>query len=176
MEFRPTKTKSRQNAFTMIEMLVGVGIGSLILAGAGTFFLFGGRSFGSMANYADLNSRDRNGADVITPDLRCALQVVSATPNQIVLQAPPVGGNNNITYQYDSAARTLTRADSVSSRVLLSGVNSCSFSLYQRANPTNNTYYSFPSATAGFAKLVAFQWSASRKLVGSRTETESAQM
>jgi hypothetical protein len=156
-------------------MLVGVAIGGLVMAGAIAFFLFGTRSFSSMANYADLNNRDRNATDVITRDIRSALQVVSATTNQIVLQEPPVGGNNNITYTYDPAAGTLTRIDSISSRVLLSGLNSFSFSLYQRANPTNNTYYNFPSASAGYAKLVSYSWSASRKLVGSQNETESVQ-
>jgi Tfp pilus assembly protein PilW len=175
MVFKPTRIKRVQLGFSVIELLVGVVIGTIVLAGTVTFFLFGARSFGSMANYTDLNNKDRNASDVITRDIRSALQVNSATANQIVLQAPPAGGANTITYTYDSSAGTLTRIDTDSTRVLLTGLGSCTFSLYQRPSPTNVTYNSFPSATAAYAKLVSVQWSASRRLVGSQVNTESAQ-
>jgi prepilin-type N-terminal cleavage/methylation domain-containing protein len=176
MEFRLTKTKPlRHGGFTLVELMVGIAIGLLVVTAAISFFLFGARSFSSMANYSDLSSKDRMASDTLTRDIRTALQVVSATTNQIVLQAPPAGGNNTITYSYDASAGTLTRNDGSSSRVMLTGLNSCSFGLYQRPSPTNNTYNSFPTAAPGYAKLVSYQWSAGRRVVGTQVNTESVQ-
>ena len=59
--------------------------------------------------------------------------------------------------------------------VMLTGLSSCSFGLYQRPSPTNNTYNTFPPATAGYAKLVSYQWSAGRRVVGTQVNTESVQ-
>jgi hypothetical protein len=174
MEFKPTKTKSRRAAFTVMEMLVGVSVGMLVLAAVGTFFLFSLRSFGSLANYTDLNSKDRYAGDLLTRDIRNAISVVSSTANQLVLQPPPAGGTNRLTYTYDATARTLTRTDSSSSKTLLTGVASCAFTIYQRPT-TNVTYGVFPSGSVSTAKLVAYQWSCTRHLVGSRSESESVQ-
>jgi prepilin-type N-terminal cleavage/methylation domain-containing protein len=173
MEFKPTKTKASRAGFTVMEMLVGLAVGALVLGAAVSFFLFGLRSFGSMANYTDLNSKDRYATDVVTRDIRNALSVVSATTNQIVLNEPPPG--NAVTFTYDPSARTLTRTDSTSGRVLLTGVSSCSFSLYQRPG-TNAIYNVFPAGTAATAKMVAYQWSCKRRLAGTHSESESVQM
>jgi prepilin-type N-terminal cleavage/methylation domain-containing protein len=175
MEFKLTRTKAGRGGFTIIELLVGTAIGLVVLAAVVSFFLFGTRSFSSMANYTDLNSKDRLASDAITRDIRSALQVISATTNQVVLQAPPAEANNTITYTYNPGAGTLTRMDTDSSRVMLTGLSSCSFTLYQRPSPTNTTYNNFPPATPGYAKLVSYQWSAGRRVVGTQVNTESDQ-
>ena len=174
MEFKLTRTNKSRAAYTLVELMAGIAIGLLVVTAAVSFFLFGSRSFSAMANYTDLNRKGRLASDMITRDIRSALQVVSSTTNQIVLQAP-AGGNSTITYTYDAAAGTLSRNDGSSSRVMLSGLNSCSFALYQRPSPTNNTYNSFPPATAAYAKLVSYQWSAGRRVVGTQVDTESLQ-
>jgi hypothetical protein len=158
-----------------MELLVGVAVSGLVLAAAGSFFLFSLRSFASMANYTDLNSKDRLATDLITRDIRNALSVVAVSLKQIVLQAPPVLASNNVRFTSHPPPRPLPRTDASSSRILLTGVRSCSFSLYQRP-ATNATYDVFPAATASTAKLVAYQWSCKRKLVGTQTESESVQM
>jgi hypothetical protein len=175
MEFKPTKTNSRRAGYSLMELLVGVTIGMLVLAAVGSFFLFSLRSFGSIANYSDLNRKDRYAGDLLTRDIRNAIQVASLTASQLVLQAPPAGGSNYVTYTYDSAARSLTRADNTSTKTLLTGVASCTFSIYQRP-ATNGTYAVFPAGSTNTAKLVAYQWSCTRKLVGSLSESESVQM
>ena len=159
-----------------MELLVGIAVGSLVLAAAATFFMFSLRSFASMANYTDLNNKDRYATDLLTRDIRDALSVVSSTTNQLVLQEPPVGGTNTVTYTYDPTVKTLTRVDNASTKTLLTGVASCSFSLYRRPATTNVIYSVFPTGSVSAAKLIGYQWSCTRKLVGSQTESESIQM
>jgi hypothetical protein len=158
-------------------MMVGVAIGCLLLAALATLYVFSMRSFAAMANYSDLNQKSRYASDIVTRDIRSAWSVVSATPTpgaatQIVLNEDDTAANN-ITYIYDDVLCTLSRIKNGQTNVLLSGVDSMSFKLCQRPF-VGATYEQFTTAaTPAYAKLVAFQWSCSRRLVGSLNNSES---
>lgn len=168
MDFGPSNHKRSCGAFTLTEMMVAVAVGSLVLLGAISVYIFSITSFVSMANYADLNQKSRYASDMITRDIRGGT-VTSATTTQLVLN------DGTTTYSYDSTAGTLIRLQNGESKILLSGIDSLSFALYERPTPSLN-YEQFATATApANAKLVAFQWSCSRRLVGSRSESQSVE-
>jgi Tfp pilus assembly protein PilW len=167
MGFKPTDRK--RQAFTLLEFIFSVALGMLLLAGAGSFFLFGLRSFAAMYNYADLNMRSRNATDVISRDIRSSYGIISASSSQLVLDLDSI----TATYTYSPSARTLTRTQSGVSQVLLTQIDSFSFSLYGR--PTGAAYEAFPPATAATAKLVGFQWTCSRQTPNSHSDSQSVQ-
>ncbi len=169
MEFKLSNRNLRRAGFTITELVVATGVGGLTLLCIAALYLFSQRSFVGMYNYADLNNRSRNASDMLSRDIRCAAAVISATSNQIVL-----GSGTNISYTYDPTSRTLVRAQGTDSRTLLYGVDSLSFSLYQRPL-TNATYGNFPAATPANAKMVAFQWSSSRQVMAAKMNSESVQ-
>jgi prepilin-type N-terminal cleavage/methylation domain-containing protein len=173
MEFKRSN-HNRGRGFTLVEMMVAVAIGCLLLAALATIYVFSMRSFGAMANYSDLNQKSRYASDIVSRDIRCALNVVSASATTLVLSEPdPTTGTTTVTYTYDDVGGTLTKIVNGQTNVLLSGVGSFSFALYQRpfvgVTPYDvNGNEQFPTAaTADAAKLVAFQWSCSRTLGGS---------
>ena len=148
--------------------MVGIALGSLLLLGVTSMYLFSLKSFTSMANYSELNGRNRYASDMITRDIRGATGVTSATSGQLVLRF----GGADLTYNYDEDAGTLTRSYLEQDEVLLKGVNSLSFSLYQR--PLNGAAYEkFSAATPSNAKLVGFQWECSRRVYGTRKNSQS---
>ena len=154
--------------FTLVEMMVGIALGSLLLLGVASMYLFSLKSFTSMSNYIQLNARNRYASDIVTRDIRSATGVTSATSQQLVLRF----GGADLTYNYDEDARTLTRSYLEQDEVLLQGVNSLSFSLYQR--PSNGAAYEeFSVATATNAKLVGFQWECSRRAYGTQKNSQS---
>jgi prepilin-type N-terminal cleavage/methylation domain-containing protein len=171
MEFKTTNHKRDGRGFTLVEMMVGLAIGCLLLAALATLYVFSMRSFASMANYSDLNQKSRYASDLISRDIRSCNSVVSSTPNKLELNEPDdVTGNT--TYVYDPNADTLSRTKNGVSQVLLTGVNSLSFALYEKPD-VGASYEQFPSATASTAKLIGFQWSCSRLLVGAQNNSES---
>ena len=174
MEFKRTNLKLRQAGLTLVELMVGTALGTLLLTGVASLYLFSAKSFVSMTNYVDLNSRNRRASDILSRDIRAATGVnstsSSATNSQIVLKSP----NGNVTYAFDGGTGTLTRSQAGETEILLAGLTSLSFSLYQR--PTSGAYYeSFPSASAATAKLVGFDWVCSRKVYGSQKNSENVE-
>ena len=148
--------------------MVGIALGILLLLGVASMYLFSLKSFTSMANYSQLNARNRHASDIITRDIRSATGVTSATSQQLVLRF----GRADLTYNYDEDAGTLSRSYLGRNKVLLEGVKSLSFSLYQR--PTNGAAYEeFSVATATDAKLVGFQWECSRRVYGTQNNSQS---
>ena len=165
--FRGTR-KSLTAAFTLVELMVGIALGTLLLLGVTSMYLFSLKSFTSMANYSELNSRSRYASDIITRDIRGARGVASATSEQLVLRF----GGSDVTYNYDEDAGTLTRTYLGRDKVLLEGLKSLSFSLYQRPS-SGAAYEKFSAATASDAKLVGFQWECSRRVYGTQKNSQS---
>jgi len=163
----PGTKQSRTVGFTLVELMVGVALGSLVLLGVASMYLFSFKSFTSMSHYSDLNARSRHASDTVTRDIRSAKGVISATGQQLVLRL----GTNNLTYNYDEDARTLTRSYLEQDELLLEGVKSLSFSLYRTSS--GSPYEEFSVATTTNAKLVGFQWECSRRVYGTQKSSQS---
>lgn len=155
---------------TLVELMVGIGLGTLLLAGLASMYLFSLRSFTSMANYSEMNARSRHACDVLTREIRLASGVTSATSEKLVLRF----GGADLTYTYDEDTETLTRIYIGRTNVLLDSIKSLSFSLYERPS-SGAAYEDFPVATPSTAKLVGFQWSCSRRVVGSQKNSQSVE-
>jgi prepilin-type N-terminal cleavage/methylation domain-containing protein len=171
MEFKLTNRNRADLGFTLVEMMVAVAVGCLLLAALATLYVFSMRSFASMANYSDLNQKSRYASDIVSRDIRSAWNVISSTGTQLVLNEPD-DTTGNTTYVWDDVSGTLRRTKNGETKVLLTGVDSCSFTPLQR--PLVNAGYEqfLPAIPASNAKLVQFQWSCSRRLVGSVNNTE----
>ena len=150
--------------------MVGVALGVLVLAAVSSTYLFSLTSFASMANYAELNAKNRMASDTISRDIRSASSVVSVTPSQLVLRF----AKTNVTYAYDPVLETLTRLQFGQPRILLENVDYLGFHLYQRPL-TNSAYEKFPAATPATAKMVAFEWTCSQRVYRSVKTSSSHQ-
>ncbi len=68
----PTRTIGRRSprralaAWTLIEMMVAVGISTFVFAALGSTYLFIGRTMDATANYEELDRQSRNAIDMIT--------------------------------------------------------------------------------------------------------------
>ena len=139
--------------------MVGIALGTLVLAAVGSIYLFSLTSYASMANYAELNAKNRMASDTISRDIRSASSVASVTASQLVLHF----AKTDVTYTYDPDLATLTRAQFGRPRILLKNVDHLGFFLYQRPL-TNAAYEQFPTATPATAKMVAFEWVCSQRV------------
>jgi prepilin-type N-terminal cleavage/methylation domain-containing protein len=165
--------KRSRAAMTLVEMMVGMAIASLVLTGIGMLVVYGNRSFAAMANYVSLDQRSRHTLDLMTKEIRQTNRLVEHSSTHLVFEdfdgAPLV-------YLYLSSNRTLVRMKNsvLDPKPLLTGCDFLSFSIFQR-NVAGGSYDQYPAASPDTCKLVQMSWVCSRPLIGSLVNTESVQ-
>ena len=163
--------RCRHAAFTLVEILMGIGVGGLVLLSVVSMTMYCGKSFAAMGNYVDLNTRSINALDQMTKDVRQMDYLVSYNTTTMVFANGTNGGR--LTYQYNPTAKTLERIEGSTATTLLTGCDAFNFSVYQR-NPFSN--YSFQAtSTATNCKLINVKWTCSRSILGTMLHTESVQ-
>ena len=136
-----THSKFRYSGFTLVEVMIGATLGTMVLAGVITTFLMLGRSGANIGNYSMMETESRRALEEISQDLRMAKEVIWNTPQSITLVVP---GNytstaNRVTYAFDSGTRDFYRmpgtvSDTNAKLVLVRSVSSCVFARFDRAN------------------------------------------
>ena len=166
---------SRQLAFTLVEMLIAVSIGSLLMAAVGSFALFTARSFVALGNYSDLNNRSRDALDRMSREIRQMRSMTSFATNEVAFQDL---NNNSIVYRWTPPTGknpgTLVRIyNNGPKQVLLEQCDFLQFGISQR-NPSNNFVFD-GTQNANMAKLVDVSWRCSRQILQAKVNTESVQ-
>src|SRR5262245_49780574 len=101
-----TGCSNRASGMTLVEMLIGVGVGSLVLLSVMTIFLTSNRTFVAMGNYVSMEQKSRNALDQMTRDIRKSKNLLSFATNQLVFN---FNGTTNLIYAYNPASRQLTQ-------------------------------------------------------------------
>ena len=132
----PTRTDARRGArgFTLVELMIGASLGSVVLAGVLSTFLFIGRSSANIRNYADMETQARRALETFAEDTRQASAVAWTSNNSLTL----VVNAANITYTFDPGplvnnrrdAGFLTRTSGGSTTRLLTGITAFDFQAY----------------------------------------------
>lgn len=157
---------------TLVEVMVATGIGTMILAAAGSLMVYNARSLAALSNYADLDRYSRGAVDKLSQDIRQATELVGFTSTE--LQFNSSRGRSNITYTYYPDSRTLVRRQGYNRETLLQECDALTFTVYGRNN-VSNTWDQFVVTNATGAKLIKLNWTCSRTILGQAVNTESVQ-
>jgi prepilin-type N-terminal cleavage/methylation domain-containing protein len=174
MECNVTSTKFKRSgaAFTLVEMLVGMALAGIILLGITQLVFYTGRSFAALANYTELDRYSRNALDQMVYKIRQADAMTSFASNRMVFS---YNTTNQLIYNFSPTAKTLTETVEGRTKILLTGCDQLTFSIYQR-NTEAGSYDQFPATlTNNAVKLVQLSWVCSRRVLGARINTESVQ-
>ena len=159
----------RRRGFSLIEVLVGIAVTSIVLSIAMPLLLYSGKSFAGMANYADLNGDSINAMDHLTRDIRQVVSLTTFATNQITLDD---GTNGALSFAFTEG--TLTRVQGTRTNVLLRGVDFGQFKMYQRTT-ISNSFDQYPAINVADCKSINVQWKCSRKMVGTSMNTDNEQ-
>jgi hypothetical protein len=141
-----TQHKPRCEAFTLVEVLIGAILGTMVLAGVMSTFLMLGRSGANIANYSMMETQSRRALEELSQDLRMANNVTWNSPQSITLLVPDTYTSLaspvtyvSYTYAYDSATKEFYRKAGVASAstprtILVRSVASCVFARFDRLN------------------------------------------
>src|SRR5689334_4748645 len=70
-------------AMTLVEVMVAVGIGSLVLMGVAMVFMTSSKAFAAVSNYVAMDSSSRNALDHLTQEIRQAGNLVEFSPTHL---------------------------------------------------------------------------------------------
>jgi prepilin-type N-terminal cleavage/methylation domain-containing protein len=169
---------------TLVELMVGVAISSIILALASSMWLFGSRSFAAISNYADLDARSRTALDLMSREIRQASRVIAFqnTGTTRWLTVTNVALGTGSTYKWDATPRTLVcQRPGQPDQVYLTECDRWDLDLFQRAPQKGGAYAFYPATNMSGAydlsicKLVNMSWKCSRTILGNKVNTESVQ-
>ena len=173
MVFNATSTKRpAERGATLVEMLVAVGVATIIFTATALILHYNGRSLAALANYADLDQESRRALDTIFQELRSSDSVSSYTTNEIVFDT--AGGTNNLRFVYTPNSETFAYVKNGARKELLTGCKSLSITLYGR-NMVSNQFSQFAVTNLANAKMVQFNWTCERSVLGSQINSENVQ-
>ena len=156
---------------TLVELLVGVGVGSLVLLSVMTIFLTSNRSFVAMGNYVTMEQTSTRALSQMTRDIRKSKNLLSFTTNQLVFN---FSGTTNLIYAYDPTTRLLTQwKTGGQTNVLLSECDGLTFSMYSNLPQPGGVLSNTTSVTQG--KCISVAWKCSRTIIGKKYNTEDMQ-
>ena len=174
----------KAGGFTLIEVMVCVALSSILLAAAGSLWLFSSRSFVAMGNYTDMDAKSRSALDLMSRDLRQATQVTafqnSGTTKSLTVTNAVQG--TGATYTWKASPRTLVcQKTGQPDQVYLTECDRWDFQFFQRTPQQGGSYAFYPATNAagaydlGICKLINMTWKCSRTILGSKVNTESVQ-
>lgn len=167
----------RSGGWTLVELMMAVGVFSIAAAALASLFLFSIRSFAAMSNYATLNMQNREAMDLLTREVRQAAQVNSYSTNPPAISLT-TGDGVNVSYSFNPNTKQMLRAANGVTNVLLNNCTILNFVLFQR-NPSNANFGVFPLATNNWqksVKVIELTWKTSKALnPTSRINSENVQ-
>jgi prepilin-type N-terminal cleavage/methylation domain-containing protein len=166
----------RHAGWTLVEMMVAVGIFSIASLALATLFLFSIRSFAVISNYSVLDQQNRHAMDLITKEIRQATEVTSYSTDPPSISFKD-GDGNPVTYSFSAQTREMLRTAGGQSQVLLTNCNLLNFQLYQRNPNTGFTLYDIANNNVTkYVKVVELTWKTSKTLGGTpRINSENIQ-
>lgn len=170
MVFKTTSIK-RRAAFTLVEFLITLAVGSILFVTVGVLGMYAGRSFAGLANYTDLDARSRNALDRLTRDVRQVNRLSASASDSLTFED---ADGISLRYVYSPNARTLSRIKGSTTEILLTECDNLSFAIFQR-NPIGGTYDQFPTGAPSTTKLINVTWTCSRQILGTAMNTENVQ-
>ena len=159
---------------TLIELMIGLGLGSLVLGVVATLYMTSIVNFAGLSNYAQLTGQSRLSLDRISRDVREATQIVSCNTNLPVKTLTLTNAIEGIgtTYTWDSTTGVLTSSQTGQPDVTcLTGCSAWEFDFYQRT--PNNDWTFYPTTDLNLCKLINMTWKCSRSLIRAKANTET---
>jgi hypothetical protein len=158
-------TVNARQAYTLLELMVSVGIGTLILGCAVVSLAFMVRSLDATGNYAELDRQSRRALDIMTRDIRNTGGCIGYATNSLTFTNKD---GTALLYNWNPATRYLVSSNfsqfstAPLSNLLLKGCTSLRFTVFQRTPLTNSTMLFTPitniSANLPTIKVIVMDW------------------
>jgi hypothetical protein len=173
--FHPLSRKTSRSGYTLLEMMLAIFVGTLLIGVVVALGIFTSRTFFMVGNYVDMDSKSRNTIDVMSKEIRnssALIAIGTSNPTFLLFTNATAGTTTKLSYDATAHAVTLTKTGQAA-RTYLTDCDAWSYSLYNRVpNITSTNITFFATTDLNQVKLVNLSWTCSRKVLGSKLNTE----
>lgn len=113
---------SDSRGFTLVEIMFGAGISSIITLGVITSLTFLGRNLVRVAHHSDLQSRAAIASATLQKDVSMTTGVQAISATSLTLTVDKGSAVESVSYSYSSATGTVTRTDPAHTYTVLRNV------------------------------------------------------
>ena len=156
-----------RRAFTLVEVMVAMGLSVIIGTAIGLLAFYSARSFVAMTNHTKMTQQSQLALDKMSRDIRQARALTAYATNSLTFQ--DVNGNN-LAYTFDSTARTLVRVRSGVTNLYLTNCDSLQFWIYQHT-VISNAFDCYTTAGVSNARVIQVTWTCSSPILGNAKAT-----
>jgi type II secretory pathway pseudopilin PulG len=149
-------SRKATSAWTLVEMMVAVGIFALVGMSLMGVYIFSIKSMASMYSYALLDASNRQAMDLLTREIRQSKRVLAYSTNSITILTANDDGSAgpSVRYYFSPGTKKMVRSSSDgTSKVLLNNCSLLDFQLFTRC-PSNAVFGSFPVAVDNWSNTV----------------------
>ena len=126
-------------AFTLVELLIGMTLASVITLGVITGFTFLGRNMVRIANNSELQARASIASATLQKDVANAEAITAVSSTGLTMTVDTGSGPDTVTYAYDANSDEISRTDSNQTYIVLRNVTACSFTFTDANSNTTTT-------------------------------------
>ena len=172
MDCKTTSSNKSKAALTLVEMLVAIGVGSIVFTVLGSLALYSARSFSSMVNYSDLNKENRQALDEISQVIRQSRGLSKRTDDATYISFF-TSGTNKVSYTYDKNAKTVTeRKPGENPKTILKNCIVWTNEIFQKTPPQGSTNFT-RTPDFNLCKMVEFRWTCDSGTSSSGTNSQN---
>jgi Tfp pilus assembly protein PilW len=141
-----SRLPSRRNCagFSIVEMMMVLSIGTFVLAGILSTYVFALKAFQAAANYHEIHQAGRNAVDLFAKDMRAASAITAASAANLTVTVPTafsaqgtLTSSKSVSWTYSNGALYRYESDTGNTRMLASNVFACTFTLYDKVLNSN---------------------------------------
>ena len=171
-------TIKRRAGFTLPELLIGIGLASILAVMLAYAMFFTSRSYAGLLNYIQLDSNNRRALDIVVRDIRQVDYMSQYGGNEVHFQwtDPSDNVSKELQFIYDPATKQLIRKNG-SVQDVKALVTDCSpitghsvFEIYSRVPTAADPWQPWNAFGTGSiqsnVKAVKVQWISSRRILG----------
>ncbi len=126
----PASCPRRQRAFTLVEIIITLGVASIFMTVLMSSFVFMGRSSMALGNYQEFSQQGRHFLEVFGRDCRMTRDVLALSSTGITMSVQFPDGVRTVIYSYNSNTGDLNRTEDGVSRTVLFDVIDVDFTFF----------------------------------------------
>jgi prepilin-type N-terminal cleavage/methylation domain-containing protein len=150
---------------TLPEMMVSVGVGSLVLMIMAVVFTSSARSFAALGHYVSMDRNSRAALDRMSREIRQAGDLIEFSPTRLKFVSYEQT-NSFLVYNWDATSRELTewKTGQATTNVLLNECDDLAFKMSRVSLA--------PTTVVAEGKAIKVNWKCSRTILGKKSTSE----